>query len=153
MFDRLFRAAQQLLGESTTAPAPALIYTGEPVRPRVLLVIHDPPVPSEGGRRLHQVFGWNDPDQLARQYAADLAESSHGYLQYQIVERIAPDWLPVKLDGFRPIPGKPNDLVLRRQSHCAPESLRSHRQVVDDTDLHAAASPIKSTTAPTNVSS
>src|SRR5262245_36027646 len=104
MFDRLFRAAQQLLGESTAAPAPAPIYTGEPVHRRVLLVIHNPPVPSEGSRRLHQVFGWNDPDQLARQYAADLAESSHGYLQYQIVERIAPDWLPVKLDGFRYTP-------------------------------------------------
>lgn len=72
-----------------------------PVEPRVLMIVHNPPVPSEGQRRLTQIFGWNDPARLAEQYAADLAQASGGYLRYRIVERIDADWFPVKLDGFR----------------------------------------------------
>ncbi|KPV48849.1 hypothetical protein SE17_35855, partial [Kouleothrix aurantiaca] len=84
-----------------TAPTPAPPFSGEPVRPRVLQIIHNPPVASEGGRRLTQIFGWNDPDRLARQYIDDLTTSSHGFLQYQIVERVEADWFPAKIDGFR----------------------------------------------------
>lgn len=112
MLDRILRAGRQLLGEPTgqpsgeaprAAPARPAPAVGT-VRPRVLLVIHNPPVESEGGRRLTQILGWNDPDQLARQYAADLATASRGYLQYEIVDRIAADWFPVKIDGFRYTP-------------------------------------------------
>jgi len=71
------------------------------VRPRVLLIVHDPPVESEGGRRLTEIFGWRDPHALARQYIADLEHASFGYLRYRIVERVAADWFPVKKDGFR----------------------------------------------------
>lgn len=100
MLDRLFQAGRQLLAPSAaTQPAPP--YAGEPVRPRVLLIVHDPPVASEGGRRLTELFRWNSPERLAQQYAADLAAASHGFLQYQIVERIQADWFPPKLDGFR----------------------------------------------------
>jgi hypothetical protein len=84
-----------LADASSTAPAV------EPVRPKVLLVVHDPPVPEEGGRRLTGIFGWHDPDQLVAQYIADLEQASHGYLQYQVVERVQADWFPVKQDGFR----------------------------------------------------
>jgi hypothetical protein len=103
MLDRLRRAGQQIFGSPEAAPL-APPYTGAPVRPRVLQIIHDPPVASESGRRLTEIFGWNDPDRLARQYIADLAEASHGFLQYQVAERIATDWLPAKLDGFRYTP-------------------------------------------------
>lgn len=79
-----------------SAPPPA----DAPVTPRVVMIVHNPPVVSEGGRRLHQIFGWNDPETLARQYIADLADASGGYLRYQIVERIDADWFPSKIDGF-----------------------------------------------------
>jgi hypothetical protein len=72
-----------------------------PVRPRVLLIIYNPRVPGEGGRKLHQVLNWNDPDLLTQQYIADLREISHGYANYEIVERIEVDDMPVKLDGFQ----------------------------------------------------
>jgi hypothetical protein len=71
------------------------------VRPRVLQIVYNPPIRSEGGRRLTEVLGWNDPDALVRQYAADLAACSGNYLQYQIVERIDAEGFPRKLDGFR----------------------------------------------------
>jgi hypothetical protein len=75
---------------------------GRPVlRPRVLLVVHDPPIPQAGGRRLHEVFGWRDPDGLVRQYIEDLRAASHGALRYRVVQRIAADFFPPKLDGFR----------------------------------------------------
>jgi hypothetical protein len=107
MLDRLVQAARRVFGspaldlpvvtERSAAPLPALTS----VTPRVLLIVHNPPVASEGGRRLNQIFGWNDPDALAAQYARDMAECSGGYLRYQIVDRIQADFFPLKLDGFR----------------------------------------------------
>ena len=97
MFDRFLRAGRQLLGdppapqESRPKEGPAQPYTGTPLRPRVLMIIHNPPVESHGGQRLTEIFGWNDPERLARQYAADLADCSYGGLQYQIVEKIDAD--------------------------------------------------------------
>lgn len=72
-----------------------------PISPRVLAIIHNPLIPAEGGRKLNQVLGWNDPDVLAQHYIRDVAECSHGYANYQIVERIEVDGFPIKLDGFR----------------------------------------------------
>jgi hypothetical protein len=67
----------------------------------VLLLIHNPIIESEGNRRLNQVLGWNDPDRLCARYIEDVAGASHGYVRYQIVERIELDEYPVKQDGFR----------------------------------------------------
>ena len=98
LFDRLGR----FLGLSEARPEPRLrAEAGGPIRPRVLMIVHDPPVQAAGGRRLSALFGWNDPDRLARGYMADLRQASSGYLDYQIVERIAADWYPPKIDGFR----------------------------------------------------
>jgi hypothetical protein len=77
---------------------------GEPpqaLRRRVLSIIYNPTIAAEGERTLSEVLGWNDPDTLAEQYIADLRETSGGFVDYQVVQRIeAGDW-PVKTDGFR----------------------------------------------------
>ena len=70
-----------------------------PVQPKVLLIIHNPRVPSYGGR-LHEVMRWQNPDELVAQYIYDVAAASFGYANYEIVERIEVDGFPVKNDGF-----------------------------------------------------
>jgi len=82
------------------APRPVEPTTQEPLRPRVLLVVFDPPVPSRGGRRLTEVCGYQDPLALTAGYVADLAEVSGGYLQYDLVETLTLDELPRKADGY-----------------------------------------------------
>jgi hypothetical protein len=52
------------------------LWSGEPACPRVLIIVHNLPVASEGGRRLTEI-GWNDPTGLALR--ADLADCSYGY--------------------------------------------------------------------------
>ena len=46
------------------------------VKPKVLLLIFDPPVASEGNKRLHEVMHWSDPEWNSKEYAADLKECS-----------------------------------------------------------------------------
>lgn len=104
MLKRFLRAGRRWLRLGPSRPEEPVHPQAEPIEPvypRVLMIVHNPPVESEGGRRLTEIFGWNDPDELARQYIADLREASGGYLNYQIIERIAADWYPVKRDGFR----------------------------------------------------
>ncbi len=72
----------------------------DPLHPLVLAIIHDPVIRSQGGRKLHQVLGWNDPDDLARRYIADVETASYGLARYQIAQRIEVDGFPVKQDGF-----------------------------------------------------
>jgi hypothetical protein len=67
---------------------------------RVLSIIHDPLIPSEGGRKLHGVLNWNDPQELIRQFIADVAMCSHGRAIFEVVEQIEVDAFPVKIDGF-----------------------------------------------------
>jgi hypothetical protein len=45
-------------------------------------------------------MGWSDPDQLARQYIADMRQCSGGMARYTIVERHEVDGYPPKADGF-----------------------------------------------------
>jgi len=67
---------------------------------RALVINLDPVIASEGGRRLHEVLGWNDPHELISGYLADLHECSAEWLNYRIVEWIDADLWPQKLDGF-----------------------------------------------------
>ncbi|MEP7293926.1 MAG: hypothetical protein ABI835_19220 [Chloroflexota bacterium] len=76
--------------------------TPDPVRPKVLAIIHNPVM--RDGRKIREVYGWQDPDTLAQGYIDDIQRSSYGYAQYEIVERIEVDGFPLKLDGFRYTP-------------------------------------------------
>ncbi len=71
-----------------------------PVSPRVVVLIYNPIIEAEGGRKLNEVLGWNDPDWLTREYISDVREASHGIVNYAVVERIELDKWPLKRDGF-----------------------------------------------------
>ncbi len=73
----------------------------ETIKPKVIMIIFNPIIESEGDMRLTDVLNWNDPDSLAEVYRADLFEVSNGYLDYQIAKRVEVDEYPIKLDGFR----------------------------------------------------
>ncbi len=76
-------------------PAPAAL------RPKVLVIVYDPIIEAEGGRRLTQVMGWNDARKLTEGYIADIRKASGGYVQYRVVQTLVVDQFPVKQDGFR----------------------------------------------------
>ena len=85
----------------------------EPVHKRVSLIVHNPRIPTMGNRKLNEALNWNDPDELARHYIADLQESSYGYANYKVVERIEVEGFPVKEDGFV---YRPDDFVAALQA-------------------------------------
>ncbi|HET6205142.1 MAG TPA: methyltransferase domain-containing protein [Planctomycetota bacterium] len=70
------------------------------VKPKVLALIYDPVIEARGGKRLHEVCGWNDPARLTAEVMGDLRRASGGMVQYEVVEWIALDRWPVKRDGF-----------------------------------------------------
>lgn len=71
-----------------------------PLEVKVVALNYDPVIPQEGGKRLHEVCGWKDPRQLAEGYVGDVAEASHGYVKYRIVEWRDIDTFHPKIDGF-----------------------------------------------------
>ena len=69
-----------------------------PIHRKVSLIIH---APSKDGDTLPELFGWNDPDQLAGNFVDDMREASYGIAQFELVERIEVDEFPIKADGFQ----------------------------------------------------
>lgn len=80
---------------------PSLEPAAAPFYGRICLIIIDPVLQENGGRKLSDLLGWNDANQLANGLIEDLAVVSHGYAQYKIVERIYVDDFLLKEDGFR----------------------------------------------------
>ena len=90
-----------LKGSSSKGPAPEPPGgKPDPVHRKVLMIIYNPPVPSQNGRKLFNVLGWNDPDTLCNHYIQDLHSCSAGYTGYSVTERVEVDHFPVKQDGF-----------------------------------------------------
>jgi hypothetical protein len=68
---------------------------------RVFSIVHDPLIPGKGERKLHEVMGWNEPQELLRQFITDVVTCSHGRARYEIVEQVDINEFPIKVDGFR----------------------------------------------------
>jgi len=80
-------------------PGPTSMDPAPPMTRRVLSVIHNPRLPGQA-EKLSRAQGWNDPDELAAGFIADVRDCSYGRAVYQMTERIEVDGFPVKADGF-----------------------------------------------------
>ncbi len=108
LLSRLFGSAPRAKPPPTPTPPPQPSPQPKPddgvlkpQTPRVMLVVYNPVVDAASGKKLIETLNWNDPDQLAAGYIADIAECSGGLVAYQIVDRVEVDELPIKADGFR----------------------------------------------------
>lgn len=103
----LFAAWAGPLGEGHAVgaafdPPPAPITPTNPVQTvRVIVLNFEPTVPSAGNQTLWEVFGWNDPRELAAGFIADVETASGGAIDYQIVEWRDLNEFPIFTDGFR----------------------------------------------------
>ena len=68
---------------------------------RVVVLNFAPRVPSEQNKLMHEVFGWNDPYELAQQFEADLEWATGGAIDIQVVQWRDLDAFPTFTDGFR----------------------------------------------------
>ena len=102
-----------------------------PVTRKVLNIIYNPKLPSEQNRKLSQVMGWNDPDQLIAGHMADLKQVSHGYANFVVAERVEVDGFPIKADGFA---YKADDFVKSLRANTGfhnPDDVDYHRILAD----------------------
>lgn len=72
-----------------------------PTTRKYMTLIYNPIIESQGGARLIDLEGWNQPDPMAVQFVADLAQGSHGLAVYQAGPRLELDQYPVHEDGFQ----------------------------------------------------
>ena len=100
-----------------------------PVHPKVLMIVHNPPVPSEGNKRLTEIFTWHDADKNARGYIEDLKKVSGGYLNYEIVERIDADFFPPKADGFSYSPDEYVQVMRGKAKAHNPDWVDYHKRI------------------------
>jgi hypothetical protein len=108
----------------------------EPYSPqrKVLSIYHSPRMPFEGGRRLHQVLRWNEPQILEQKFIADVSACSHGQVEYEIVDRIVVDVFPPKADGFVYTPQGYVENWLKRKGFHRPDTLDYYR-LIDEFDI------------------
>ncbi len=71
---------------------------------RVLSIVYNPTMNAATGEKLTDQSGWQNPEDLATGFSADILQISHGMARYKIVERIEVDAFPVLKDGFRYAP-------------------------------------------------
>jgi len=76
--------------ESTNAPTLTI---------KVALVLQDPVIDSTRMRRIHQVRGWDDPNELISQILEEFSISSDGVIHFEIVEKHDDANIFTKLDG------------------------------------------------------
>ena len=66
---------------------------------KVLVICHDPKIPSEGNKHLSEVFRWNNPRELAELCRSEIEKYSHGRVKLEFAEWIDVDGIPPRMDG------------------------------------------------------
>lgn len=99
---------------------------------RVVVVIYDPVLESEGGVRLTEHVHANDPVEYSHILRNVIREASWGYVNYEIVDWIRIDGYPIKVDGFRYT--DESFLEVRRTEEWQPATI-SYRAVFEENGL------------------
>lgn len=86
----------------TFLPPLAPITPTNPVQTvRVIVLNFEPTVPSQGNQKLWEVFGWNDPHNLATEFVNDVEYASGDTINYEIVDWRDLNEFPIFEDGSR----------------------------------------------------
>ncbi len=99
---------------------------------KVIVVIYDPVLEKEGGKRLSEHVKANDPVQYSHVLVDVIRNASWGYLNYEIVDWIVVDGYPVKVDGFRY--DDDSFLEVRRTQQWQPATI-SYRAVLEENKI------------------
>ena len=99
---------------------------------KVVVVIYNPVLESEGGKTLVEHLGANDSRQFSRILADVIRQASWGYIDYQIVDTIEIDGYTKKVDGFRYTDD--TFLAAREKQEWQP-SITSYRAMMEENGL------------------
>ena len=97
------RAASRRSGLDEIAPGASTGATDTPPV-RVLVLDFDPVIPDSSRRPMHRAFGWQNPRELAAEYARDVAHASGNRMRFDVVEWRTLREFPRKRDGFQYTP-------------------------------------------------
>ena len=91
--------------KTTPPPKPTIVPDSSDEPPQLtvvktLVIVYDPVVEPNTGKKLSEYMRWNKVEDLAKGYMSDILQVSGGLVRYQIVQRIDVDGFPVKADGF-----------------------------------------------------
>jgi hypothetical protein len=77
--------------ESTPSPT---------VTKRVIVINFDPVLKTRNNLKLHEYLKWSDPWQLTAKMVEDARKSSHGFVNYEVIEKVNYDGFPQFRNGF-----------------------------------------------------
>jgi hypothetical protein len=109
----------------------AAVATGHK-RAKVIVVIFDPKLPSQGGVSLIEHIRANDPVHYSHILADVIRQASWGYIDYQIVDFLRVPEFPRKTDGFR---YTDESYLAARAKNEWQEAATSYRGVFEDNGL------------------
>jgi hypothetical protein len=88
----LFSYTQAAPAESTDIPSS--------VAKRVIVINFDPVLKTRNNFRLHDYLKWSDPWKLTEKMVEDARVTSHGFVNYEVIEKIDHDGFPQFRNGF-----------------------------------------------------
>lgn len=105
--------------------------------PKILLVIYNPIIESQGGQKLTALKGWSDPDSLSQTLITNFSTNSASKVSYTIAQKVEIDGYPIKNSGFQ----LTDDYYL---TNCQPgindpncDSIANYQQILADSRIDA----------------
>ena len=105
----------------------------KPKLAKVIVVIYNPVLESEGGKRLTEFLKAGDPREYSNILAKTIHIASGGYITYQIVDTIEIDGYSEKIDGFRYT--DETFLAIRKGTKAHEPDRSSYRKIFEENKL------------------